>query len=169
MPLFDNFRKGTKEFFHSLAEGWRNLIHRSGNALTRYVPTKKEVEQPEAFDARWGLVVSKVAETGDMVIFRMEIPGMNRDDLDMTLFGNHLIVRRKKRFHKEEKNAQYHLVESDYGAFERNSAASGGGASRRRGRLQKRCPHRPFLRIVSGEAGRDQGREMREMWEMRLS
>ena len=120
MPFLEDLWKGTEEFFHALAEGWRNLIHRSGRALTRFVPTKKESEEPEIVEARWGLIAGELAETDDTVVARFEVPGLDREDIDITVVGNHLVVRGEKRFQKEEKNARYHLVESAYGAFERS-------------------------------------------------
>ncbi len=59
-------------------------------------------------------------ETDKDIIVKAELPGMNPEDIDVELSGNNLIIRGKKKFKKEEKRKNYHLMECSHGSFYRS-------------------------------------------------
>lgn len=61
----------------------------------------------------------EVSETGKEVRLRAELPGVDEKDIDVQLTRDTLTLRGEKRFEKEEKDRDYHLVESSYGSFAR--------------------------------------------------
>lgn len=65
-----------------------------------------------------------VAETNDEVICHLEVPGISRDDLEIRVEGNVLIVSGEKKMRQEhtEKEGGFRSVERRYGRFERSFA-----------------------------------------------
>lgn len=60
-----------------------------------------------------------MAETGDSVTIKAELPGLEAKDVDVSIFGNTLTVRGEKKEEREEKDEHYHLVERAHGTFSR--------------------------------------------------
>lgn len=50
---------------------------------------------------------------------RVEIPGVDEKDIDLTIADGTLLIRGEKRYEKEDQDKQYHRVERSYGAFQR--------------------------------------------------
>jgi HSP20 family protein len=61
-----------------------------------------------------------VAETKNELVVKAEVPGMNPKDIDISLSDGVLTIKGDKRQEKEEKEADYHLVERSYGSFIRS-------------------------------------------------
>jgi len=61
-----------------------------------------------------------IAETDDNVLLTLEIPGMTRDDVKITLQDNLLTIRGEKKQEKEWQASNYHRVERSYGSFVRS-------------------------------------------------
>ena len=58
-----------------------------------------------------------VAETKNELVVKAEVPGMDPKDIDISLSDGVLTIRGEKRQEKEEKEADYHLVERSYGVL----------------------------------------------------
>ncbi len=54
------------------------------------------------------------------LVVRLEVPGIEKGDVDVKLDGNVLTVRGQRRLDFEDKRANYHRLESSYGAFTRS-------------------------------------------------
>ena len=105
--------------WESLTEGWRELLTRSSGALTHFGTEGAEKnESPREFP-HWSLLAAETWETAKSVVIRVEIPGMNEDDLDIDVDGNVLRIRGEKRSGATEQRRRYHLMERAYGHFER--------------------------------------------------
>jgi HSP20 family protein len=65
-----------------------------------------------------------VAETNDEVVCHLEVPGITREDLEIRVEGNVLIVSGEKKMQQEhsEKEGGFRSVERRYGRFERSFA-----------------------------------------------
>jgi HSP20 family protein len=61
-----------------------------------------------------------VAETKNELVVKAEVPGMDPKDIDISLSYGRLTIKGEKRQEKEEKEADYHLVERSYGSFIRS-------------------------------------------------
>ncbi len=61
-----------------------------------------------------------VAETKNELVVKAEVPGMDPKDIDISLSDGVLTIRGEKRQEKEEKEADYHVVERSYGSFMRS-------------------------------------------------
>jgi HSP20 family protein len=60
-----------------------------------------------------------VLESETTIVIRMEVAGMEQDDLDITRDENLLIIRGRRRRDCSEKGLVFQLVEIPYGRFER--------------------------------------------------
>jgi HSP20 family protein len=125
MTMFDQIREGLGHARESMAEGWHELRSHTAHALTRFSPRRdrslQTAEEQVALDSpRWGLITSDVMEEDKQVVVRLEAPGMEKDDFDISVRdGRTLIVRGDKRVEREESRGRYHRVESAFGYFER--------------------------------------------------
>ena len=109
--------------WEGLAEGWHELLSRSSHALTHFNRSKDE-EKPEAGSPalfpRWSLLAGELEETATDVLVRVELPGMDKDDCQLTIEGNVLYLSGEKRFERETDDSIYHVMERAYGAFQRS-------------------------------------------------
>ena len=73
-----------------------------------------------------------IYENKDQIVLEAELPGMNREDFDLTIENNVITLRGERRFEKKEDSDNYHRVERAYGSFTRSFIAqtvSGDGAT----------------------------------------
>jgi HSP20 family protein len=108
--------------WESLSEGWREMLSRSGDALTHFAQRKTGQEDEDDFSAfpRWGLLAGEVEETTKDLLVRIEVPGMRKEDCQISIEGNMLVVKGEKHSEREHKDSTYHVRERAYGAFERS-------------------------------------------------
>lgn len=109
--------------WESLSEGWHELLSRSGNALTHFTRHKEDGQQASSELAafpRWSLLAGELEETAKDVVVRIEVPGMDKDDCQITIEGNMLHLSGEKRFERETSDSTYHVMERAYGAFQRS-------------------------------------------------
>lgn len=110
--------------WNSLSEGWRELLSRSSNSLTHFThqEEEKQADSALALFPRWSLLAGELEETDKDVVVRVEVPGMGKDDCQITLEGNLLRLSGEKRFERDRHDSTYHVMERAYGAFERTIA-----------------------------------------------
>ncbi|HEV2708490.1 MAG TPA: Hsp20/alpha crystallin family protein [Pyrinomonadaceae bacterium] len=74
-----------------------------------------------------------IYENKDQIVLEAELPGMNREDFELTIENNVLTLRGERRFEKKSESDNYHRVERTYGAFSRSftlpQTVSGDGAT----------------------------------------
>ena len=61
-----------------------------------------------------------VTETDKDIVVKAEIPGMNSEDLDVSLTGEVLTIKGEKKEHKQENEAGRHRIERMFGSFTRS-------------------------------------------------
>lgn len=61
-----------------------------------------------------------IRETGDALILSAELPGMTRDNVDITLENNVLSIHGERKFEKDTEEGNYHRIERAYGTFSRS-------------------------------------------------
>lgn len=61
-----------------------------------------------------------VKTTGDDMVVYAEIPGMERDDIDIEVTDGVLIIRGERKFQKETTEEGWVIRERSYGSFERS-------------------------------------------------
>ncbi len=60
-----------------------------------------------------------VYEDDKKVTIKLEVPGMEEKDLDVSVENNTLTVKGERKFEKEEKEENFHRIERRYGSFYR--------------------------------------------------
>jgi len=61
-----------------------------------------------------------ITEHDDQFVVKVELPGVNKDDVKIMLENNILTIRGEKKQEKETKKENYHRVERSYGSFQRS-------------------------------------------------
>jgi HSP20 family protein len=117
-----DLERGISRAWEGLTEGWREMLTRSNGALTRYVSSsrqKKARGDIKNFPA-WAFLAGECWETAQSVIVRVELPGMRKEDIDVSIDHARLQIRGDKRFSREDEPRLYHLMERAFGRFERS-------------------------------------------------
>lgn len=60
-----------------------------------------------------------IAENDKGYTITVEIPGVDRDDVDISVDDGALLIRGEKRQSNEERDGDYHAIERSYGRFQR--------------------------------------------------
>lgn len=73
-----------------------------------------------------------IYENKDQIVLEAELPGMSREDFDLSVESNVITLRGERHFEKKDDTDNYHRVERAYGSFTRSftlpNTVSGEGA-----------------------------------------
>jgi HSP20 family protein len=126
MKSLAGLRQGLEDVWDSVSDGWRRLRASAAGALTRFKPGGKSslAAAPIDDDAYlsspgWALLAGDVFEDSKHVVVRLEVPGMEKDDFEIEVRGDSLIVRGEKRFEREASEGRYRVMQCAYGTFYR--------------------------------------------------
>lgn len=125
MSSIEDIKRGLSRAWDSLADGWRELTQRAGEAITRFNPIHRSDEQDLgqrqllAASCRWGVLPAEVRLDGEAVEVSLEVPGMNADDFHIDVVDDLLVIRGEKHIQRRAERGQYHVLERAYGSFER--------------------------------------------------
>ena len=61
-----------------------------------------------------------VKESADQVVVKVEVPGMDAKDINISVMGEVLTIKGEKKAERGGKEENYHLVERSYGSFSRS-------------------------------------------------
>jgi len=61
-----------------------------------------------------------IYETEKEIVLKVEIPGVKKEDLKVSLENNALMIHGERKFEEETKRENYHRVERNYGEFLRS-------------------------------------------------
>jgi len=103
-----------------------------------------------------------IYENKDHIVLEAELPGMKRDDFELSVENNVITLRGERQFEKKDDADNYHRVERSYGSFTRSFtlpqtvSADGATAEYRNGVLRVTLPKREETKArrieISGEA-----------------
>ena len=124
---FEEIKQGFSSLLDSVAEGWQQLRRSASNALTGFTPSAQtnlpaDSDVDDTFFApslRWSMLGGDVFEDDKRVVVRLEIPGVDKNDLDIEVQGDTLTVRGEKRFEREDSQGRYRVMQCAYGSFRR--------------------------------------------------
>ena len=125
MEKLNELKQGLEDTWHSLSEGWRQLRERTSGTLTRFTPTNEKAPEqaPASADfpsTNWALLAGDVFEDDDKFIVRLEVPGLDKSQLDIEVRNDMLIVRCEKRSEQETSSGQYRVRQCAFGSFHRS-------------------------------------------------
>lgn len=123
----DDVRHGFSNIWDSMAEGWHRLRDGTVGALTRFRPGEKSglPEKGTVDDGfywpsqSWSLLGGDLFEDERRLVVRLEIPGLDKNDFDIEIQDDVLIVSGEKRFESESTAGRYRLLQCAYGSFRR--------------------------------------------------
>ena len=78
-------------------------------------------DQQEVSPRAWVPPVD-IYETGDSLVLKAELPGINPDDVEIRVEDSTLYLKGERKFEKEVKEENLHRVERSYGTFTRSFA-----------------------------------------------
>ena len=61
-----------------------------------------------------------IKETEKEIIVKADLPGMKKEDIEVSLDNDLLVIKGERKFEKEEKEKDYVRVERSYGSFYRS-------------------------------------------------
>lgn len=74
---------------------------------------------PSERGAVWSPAVN-VREDDNNFYIEAELPGMSKEDIDLEIEQNSLVIKGDRKFEKKEEGENYHFVERSYGSFYRS-------------------------------------------------
>ena len=89
-----------------------------------------------------------IYENKDQIVLEAELPGMKREDFDLSVENNVITLRGERHFEKKDETDNYHRVERAYGSFLRSFtlpstiSSEGATADYRNGVLRVTLPKR---------------------------
>ncbi len=102
---YDPFRE-----LRSLNEEVARLFRNTGPASTA---------RDEVFNGAWAPTVD-IFENKDNFVLEAELPGMTRDDFELSFENNVLTLKGERKFEKKTDEDNYHRIERAYGSFTRS-------------------------------------------------
>jgi len=104
----------------SAPAAWHPL--RAMRDFFRRAPSQQESAMPGRADDggrdSW-LPSVEVRETRDSYVVKADVPGVAREDLDVSLYGNRLQISGMREAERESRDDTFYLYECSYGAFTR--------------------------------------------------
>lgn len=74
---------------------------------------------PVGYDAYSAFPALNVRDEGNSVLVQAEVPGLDADDLEISVEGDLLTIRGEKKAEKEERQENYYYAERSFGSFVR--------------------------------------------------
>jgi HSP20 family protein len=93
-------------------------FNRMVNALTGRFGFKKELDD-ELENASW-MPLTDIIETKDNYIFKLDIPGVKKEDVKISFVNGTLSISGERKQEKESKDSKLHRIERTYGGYYRS-------------------------------------------------
>ncbi|MES2819624.1 MAG: Hsp20/alpha crystallin family protein [Pseudomonadota bacterium] len=138
MNTLSSLKQGLEGTWRSVGEGWRHLREQASGALTRFTPQSRTSASSSETDssasastsladwqfpsAGWALLAGDLFEDDDKYIVRLEIPGLDKQDIDLEIRNDLLVVRGEKRHEHASTQGRYRVRQCAYGSFHRSIA-----------------------------------------------
>ncbi len=125
MSTLQQLRESLNTTWDAVQHGWQKLFRRAANSITRFTPGKKsrssatESQELALRNIGWGVLAAEVFDDDDRVVVRLEAPGMNKEDFELEIVNDYLVVRGEKQMEQERSEGGYTIHECAYGSFER--------------------------------------------------
>ncbi|MBX3687737.1 MAG: Hsp20/alpha crystallin family protein [Rhodocyclaceae bacterium] len=123
----DEIKDRVGALWESVAEGWQHLMQSAAGALTRFkpvqgnpLPTEGEVDDGFYLPSRgWAVLGGDVFEDDRRLVVRLELPGMDKQDIQVEVLDEALVVSGQKRFERESSDGRWRVMQCAYGSFRR--------------------------------------------------
>ncbi len=123
----ESLKESVGSLWDSVAEGWRQMIRSAAGALTRFragektnLPAEAQVDDVSWLPNRgWALLGGDVFEDDRRLVVRLEVPGMEKEDIGIEVLDDALVVSGEKRFVREDSEGRWRVMQCAYGSFRR--------------------------------------------------
>lgn len=123
----EGVKQGLNSLWDSVSDGWQRLKQTSTNALIRFEPTEganlpEESEVDDDFylpSQSWAMLGGDVFEDEMRLVVRIELPGMEKKNINVQIKDNALVISGEKVFQREESEGRYRVLQCAYGSFSR--------------------------------------------------
>jgi len=95
------------------------MQNRLSSLLGRRLPLLREGGEEDFTVTEWSPAVD-IAEDDKEYIVKAELPGLNKENIKVSVEGSVLSIAGERKVEKEEKNKKYHRIERSYGSFTRS-------------------------------------------------
>jgi HSP20 family protein len=134
----DTLKENLGSFWDNMAEGWRHLRQSAAEALTRFnpgektnMPARAEVDDDAYLPTMgWSMLGGDMFEDDKRLVIRLEVPGMEKEDLDIQIHDDSLLVTGEKRFERESSEGRWRVMQRAYGSFRQRGTPAGAGQGR---------------------------------------
>lgn len=122
---FDKIRKNMESLWEKGSEGWRHLWASSANALTQFkagdqtglpLPAQTDGSLPHL---NWSILGADLFEDEQRLVIKLEVPGLDKQDLKVEVLDGSLVVSGEKRFQQESAGGHWRILQRAYGSFRR--------------------------------------------------
>jgi HSP20 family protein len=103
--------------FRELEEFRDDIDRLFDRTFSRRAPARREVPTVRS----WAPTVDMFDRENEVVV-RAEVPGMSKEDIDISVLGNTLTISGERKSEEEVKEDDYYYCERSYGRFQRNIA-----------------------------------------------
>lgn len=123
----ESIKHGVESLWENLAEGWRHLTQSAADALTRFkagektdLPAQAEVDDVSYLPTRgWAMLGGNMFEDDRRLVVQLELPGMDKRDMNVEIRDEVLTVSGEKHFERESTTGRYRMLQCAYGSFRR--------------------------------------------------
>ncbi|MCY0852944.1 Hsp20/alpha crystallin family protein [Cupriavidus sp. D39] len=123
----ESLKESFGSLWDNLAEGWHHLTQTAAGALTRFkpgedanLPGRSEVENSFYLPTQgWAMLGGDVFEDEKHVVVRLEVPGMEKQEINLEVRDDALVVCGEKRFDRESTEGRWRVMQCAYGNFRR--------------------------------------------------
>lgn len=123
MSTLHQIREGLHQAWDSLADGWQHFYRSAANAITQFTPSAEtdlaDKQELSERSSGWGVMASEVFDDNDKIVVRIEVPGLEKENLNIEIRDNYLVIGGEKHLEREKTVGRYHVTECAYGQFER--------------------------------------------------
>jgi HSP20 family protein len=127
LEKLEGIKQGFTSLWESVADGWQRMRQSAADALTRFrpgeqanVPAKAEVDDDFYLPSHgWSMLGGDMFEDERRLVVRLEVPGMDKDEFDIEVLDDALVVSGEKRFERERTEGRYRMLQCAYGSFRR--------------------------------------------------
>jgi len=96
-----------------------DLFNQLGRSCGRVPARRGESGQETMTIHDWSPSVD-VSETDNEFLIKVELPGVDKQDVKVSIHEGVLTIQGERKLEREEKNKKYHRVEREYGRFARS-------------------------------------------------
>lgn len=107
-------------------DGWNALKDRAHLAITHFAPAEETSAETSDSDPEskrqgsWGVVATDLVARDNEVEVRCEIPGMNKNDIQVRIHGGRITIEGEKRVDDHYRDGDMVVTERAFGRFQRS-------------------------------------------------